>query len=121
MLAALALKFWKPLAGAVAVLAVIAAFEIWLASHNTALLRNYVTIAELAATKAKLTEIQRQAAVATVTVDRVNQQIFVAKAAEAIAIADREKGIASYEKRLKDAKRACLFDDSDVDRILRHR
>ncbi len=84
-------------------------------------LEGYVTLTEKTAADARAAEQKRQADAARAAAETFRKQMLEAKSAEAIATADLEKGILSYEQRLVETKRACLLDDSDLDSILRHR
>ena len=84
-------------------------------------LEGYVARTEKAAAEARAAEMKRQADAARAAADQFRKRVIEAEAAEAIAQADLEKGIAAYEKRLVDTRRACLLDDDDIGNILQHR
>jgi hypothetical protein len=81
-------------------------------------LDGYVAKEALDTLQQKIAETDRQKQAATAALDQANKQIATAKAAEAQANADLEKGISDYEKRLVDARRSCLLDDDDVSVIV---
>lgn len=84
-------------------------------------LEGYVTLSEKTAADAKAAELKRQADAAKSAAEQFRQRTLEAERAETVAQADLEKEIAANEKRLADAKRACLLDDGDVDFFMRHR
>lgn len=84
-------------------------------------LEGYVALSEKTAAEAKIIEISRQAEASKASTEQFRKRAQEAETAEAIAQAELEKGIAAYEKRLVDIRRACLLDDDDIGEILQHR
>ena len=84
-------------------------------------LEGYVAQSEKVAADARAAEWQRQAEAAQTANVEFQKRLTAAKAVEATARVKLEEGIAAYEKRLVDTRRACLLDDDDLSEILRHR
>jgi len=103
------------------VILIVISFNLWLSAHDKAMLSGYVLASEKAAATAKANEMERQAKAATDALAKANARTVEAIKAKAQTSAELDREIADYEKRLANAKRDCLFDDGDVDAIMRHR
>ena len=114
MIALLMGPLGKGLGAALMLAALATGFKVWLVGHDRAVLSGYVTLSEKTAADARAAEIARQADAAAQALKTANTEIADAKARQAQASAELEKGIAQYEQRLLEAKRACLLDDRDL-------
>jgi erythromycin esterase-like protein len=122
MLALFASPLGKIAGAALLLAALVGGFKVWLISHDTAvkaaLKAELVQFYDQKAAEATAAEQKRQADAAKAATDDFQKQLTDAKAAEAKANADLEKGIAQYEARIADAKRQCALDADDVSAIL---
>ena len=110
-------------AGVAAVL--FASFHIWMATHDAAIERaaraGYVLLAEKTAAEARLAEVERQRAAASITLDEHRRRLAAAQLLEEQRSTEREREILAYELRLSEANRRCLLDRDDVDFLQRDR
>jgi len=77
-------------------------------------LEGYVRLEEKIAAEARAAATLKQLNDARVVTEKAEKEIAAAKAAQVAAAITREKGIADYEQKLVEAKRACLLDDTDL-------
>lgn len=108
------------LAGILIAVAAYFGFRVWLARHDTGVLKGYVTQAKLDAANATVAELQRQKEAADYAIASYTKQLAKAQADEAAQSARTEQEISDYEAKLKAADRACLLDQSDLDFELHH-
>ncbi|MBX5238613.1 hypothetical protein [Rhizobium sp. NLR22b] len=93
-------------------------FRVWLAWHDASLVKQataqMVTKFERDAIAAQLAKERRDAAAAAQSLEEHRKRLDAALKSEDAAAERREAEIADYEKRLREAGRACLLDADDI-------
>lgn len=101
-------------------LTAIAAFKIWLASHDRALLSGYVLQSEKTAAEATAKEMERQRNAAQQATEEHRKRLAAAQALQSQSQAALEAEIRSHELELSEKNRQCLADSADVEWLLHH-